>query len=138
MNKKEKRFLWNFVYESDLIEGIENDRRKLRDEIVSGEVHGHVGAILLLRELARSKGFITEAILCKIQTFITAEQHEKKSGKRLPVRFMGQYRNTRASIVSRELVVSFAKKRPKFSTITKVIKKCLLPSEIPVLMKQWF
>ncbi|MBI5733116.1 Fic family protein [Candidatus Jorgensenbacteria bacterium] len=138
MDKNSKRFIWNFVYESDLIEGIQNDRKKLRDEIVSGKVHGHVGAMLLLRELARNKKQITDSVIGTVQAYITAEQHEKRGGKRLPIRFIGQYRNIRVSIVSRELTISFAGEHPKFSEITKVVKRCPSPSKVPVLMKQWF
>ncbi|OGY63991.1 MAG: hypothetical protein A3I89_00075 [Candidatus Harrisonbacteria bacterium RIFCSPLOWO2_02_FULL_41_11] len=72
---KKIELLKNFIAESDLIEGIEDDPDFVRKELRNGKIDGHVGAVLYLEKLAKSKNhLLSEEDIKKVQGMITAEQ----------------------------------------------------------------
>lgn len=133
METNEKYFLWSFIFESDLIEQIENNRQKLRDDIIAEKQDGHVGAFLLARSLADKKRIIDEDFVKTIQKLICAEQH-LKGARKLEIKYLGKYRRKNVSVISR---------RPIFITEkeiiwkTKVLEKKPDPKLVPKLMKKW-
>ena len=103
MNDDEKRHLVHFIYESDAIEGITDDRKLLEKVIAVRKRDGHVGAMLLLRWLASTDyDLVGKELVCLVQGFITAEQHEKPGGKKLPEDWVGKYRKIDVSVGGRK------------------------------------
>ncbi len=94
MEDTEKRFLAEFIYESDAIEEIRDDLKLLEGQIARGKYDGHVGAMLLLESLAWSEvGYsVDKKLVCRIQGLITAEQHKKPGGRKLHREWVGRYR----------------------------------------------
>ncbi len=94
MEDAEKKFLAEFIKESDAIEGIQDDIGLLERQIADGKFNGHVGVMLLLETWARSETawFVDQEFICRIQGLITAEQHLKPGGPKLPDVFIGKYR----------------------------------------------
>ena len=104
LDKAERKLLAEFIYESDAIEGIRDDIELLERQIVDGKFNGHAGAMLLLETLARSETdwFGEEEFVCLIQLLITAEQHLKPGGEKLPDKFIGRYRTVNVLIGGRK------------------------------------
>ncbi len=129
----EKYFLWSFIFESDLIEQIENNRQKLRNDIVAEKQDGHVGAFLFARSKADKQEVIDEDFIKTIQKLICAEQH-LKGARKMKDATVGKYRKKNISIISR---------RPIFITEkeivwkTEVLEKKPKPKLVPELMKKW-
>lgn len=100
MEDAEQKFLAGFIYESDAIEGIRDDLELLKRQIAEDRYDGHVGAMLLLESLARSEvGYsVDKKLVCRIQGLITAEQHQKPGGPRLPREWIGEYRRINVSV----------------------------------------
>lgn len=116
MNKKQQEFLAHFIYESDAIETIYDDADLLLRQIRSDHKLGHVGALLLLEQLAADRKPLTHEIICRVQGLITAEQHLKIGGERLESEYIGQYRQVEVKVGGRVA--------PAFETV-------------PVLMDEW-
>ncbi len=104
MEDAERKFLAEFIYESDAIEGIQDDIGLLERQIAEGKYDGHVGAMLLLETWARSETiwFVDKEFICRIQGLITAEQHLKPGGPKLPDEFVGRYRTVNVSVGGRK------------------------------------
>lgn len=98
MNEKLRKFLANFIIESDAIEGIRADPVLVKTQLEECVDKGHVGALLLLETLAQNKEIIRKNVICKIQGLITAEQHTKPGGPKLRPEYIGQYRLVNVSI----------------------------------------
>lgn len=138
MNLDQKRFLWNFIYESDLIESIRDNLQQLRDEIVSGKTDGHVGAMFLLHRLAEKKDdFLTKKIVCEVQKLITAEQHLKEGGRKLAKKCIGRYRQTRVSVYNVSYFTFGTGKEPKTFRDVKLLHRSPPPKGVPGLMAKW-
>ena len=96
-------FLRDFIYESDLIENIRDDKARLEKEISAGKPDGHVGAALYLMALAKNKKrFLRESDVRKAQGLIVAEQGERGTAWRLKPKWIGEYRDVGVSIAGRE------------------------------------
>ncbi len=104
MEDAERKFLAEFIRESDAIEGITDDPESLERQIAEGKYDGHVGAMLLLESLERGSGdsLIDEGLVCQIQGLITAEQHLKPGGQELPREWIGRYRSVNVSVGGRK------------------------------------
>ncbi len=103
MNDAERKYLAKFIYESDAIENIRDDVDLLERQIAEGKKDGHVGAMLLLESLAqRGNGdsLVNKGLICQIQGLITAEQHLKPGGPRLPKEKVGKYRKTNVLVLN--------------------------------------
>lgn len=119
MEDTEQRFLAEFIYESDAIEGIQDNFRTLMRQIREDKENGHVGAMLLLESLARGKAddrLISEELICRIQGLIVAEQHQKSGGNKLPEEWVGKYRKRNVWVGGR---------------------KCLSPESVFQAMNSW-
>ncbi|MEW6616900.1 MAG: Fic family protein [Patescibacteria group bacterium] len=132
MEKNEKYFVWSFIFESDLIEQIPNNRQQLRDDIIAEKQDGHVGAILFARSKADKQEMIDEDFIKTIQKLICAEQH-LKGAKKMKDETIGKYREGNVSVVS---------KYPVFTTggitwVKKILKKGPDPRLVPKLMEEW-
>lgn len=91
--------LAEFIYESDLIENIRDDRELLERQLLERKSDGHVRAVLYLESLAKNKRrLLVEADIKKVQGWITAEQGEKRPDLRLKPEWIGKYRNVGVSI----------------------------------------
>ncbi len=104
MEDAERKFLAEFIRESDAIEGIRDDIDLLERQIAEDKYNGHVGAMLLLESLAQRENggsLVDEKLICRIQGLITAEQHLKPGGKRLPNKFIGRYRTVNVLVGGR-------------------------------------
>lgn len=143
METNEKYFLWSFIFESDLIEQIENDRQQLRDDIISEKQDGHVGAFLFARSKADREEVIDEDFVKTIQLLICAKQH-LKGAKKMENVAIGQYRKKNIYVISRRPI--FVTEKIVVPTFvigdeviweTKVLKKGPDPKLVPELMKKW-
>jgi Fic family protein len=134
MEVKEKLFLWNFIFESDLIEQIKNDRKMLQNQIASEISDGHVGALFFLDALAEEQEMLTEEIILKVQKMICSEQHLKEGGKKLKKKFLGSYRTIEVSITSRKPI--FFSNDHVFVQNT-LVRKAPSPDLVPKLMRAW-
>ena len=104
MDNAERKFLAEFIYESDAIENIRDDIDLLERQIAEGKYDGHVGAMLLLESLAQKgngSSLVDEKLVCRIQRLITAEQHLKPGGKKLQKELIGKYRRINVSVGGR-------------------------------------
>lgn len=102
MDEKQISFLVDFICESDLIEGIHDDRTALRTQLAEKQEKGHAGALLLLESSALEKQrFLDKDLVCKVQGLITSEQHLKPGGPRLEKEFIGRYRKVMVFIGGR-------------------------------------
>lgn len=92
-----------FIYESDAIEGIEDDPDLLMRQIANRENTGHVGAMLFLESMAQDaiNHYLDERTICKVQELITAEQHFKPGSHKLTKEQIGQYRRVDVKIGGR-------------------------------------
>jgi len=129
----EKYFLWNFVFESDLIEQIPNNRQTLRDDIIAGKQDGHVGALFFARSRADKKEIIDEDFVKNIQKLICAEQH-LKGARKLEEKYLGKYRRKNISIISDRI---FYMDEHITLRDQKIIRKGHPPKDIRMLMGQW-
>lgn len=97
MNQQAISDLAQFIFESDAIEGIQDNLDLLARQIKMKHERGHVGAMLMLGRLAglsiNAPGYVTEKLICKVQGLITAEQHSKPGGPRLKDKYIGQFRD---------------------------------------------
>ena len=86
--------LAEFIYESDLIEGIHDDPELLMLQVKTRKKDGHVGAILMLESLAQDmvNHYVDKRVICDAQKLITAEQHKKPGGHKLSLECIGEYR----------------------------------------------
>ncbi|MDI6734413.1 MAG: Fic family protein [Patescibacteria group bacterium] len=138
MNKEKINFLINFIYESDLIENIEDDRKLLKKQIIEQKQDGHVGAMLLLDRLADEKDkFLDKKLVLKIQELICSEQHFKTGGKKLKKKDIGQYRKTKVFVVSESFVFPIFGEGEKFLRLSKIISEAPSAKKVPKLMKKW-
>ncbi|MDP3725787.1 MAG: Fic family protein [bacterium] len=94
-------FLAEFISESDAIEGIRNNLEQLRSDIVRKRKTGHVGALLALIEFARNGVILDDTMICRAQSLIVSEQHEKPGGPFLSKEYRGVYRRVNVSISGR-------------------------------------
>lgn len=133
METNEKYFLWSFIFESDLIEQIENNRQKLRNDIIAERQDGHVGAIISARSKADRGEIIDEDFVKTIQLLICAEQH-LKGARKLENVAIGEYRKKGVSVVSRH-PISITDKKVIWKTT--VLKKGPDPKLVPKLMEKW-
>ncbi len=115
MENAEQKFLARFIFESDAIENIQDDLKLLERQIAEGKKDGHVGAMLLLEVLAKEgrDRLVDKELICQVQGLVTAEQHLKPGGPKLPYEFIGRYRTVGVSVGGR---------------------KCPDPKSIPALM----
>lgn len=133
MNSEEKMFIWQFIFESDLIENLHNDRKKLRDDIINEKGDGHVGALLLIRKLADQQASIpNETFIHNLQKSLCLEQPEK-GGKEIREEFLGTYRTVNVSVVSRTPLFIDGKVVWK----QKVLQTSPDPKLVPELMNGW-
>lgn len=96
-------FLTEFILQSDLIERIRDNRVLLEEQISSGKIDGHVGAILYLEKLAEDKSrLITEDDIKKVQGLITSEQELKDPTLKLQEKHIGQYSDEDRFVYGRE------------------------------------
>ena len=104
MEDAERKFLARFIYESDAIEGIQDDIGLLERQIAEDKYDGHVGAMFLLETWTRNEtiGFVDKELICRIQGLITAEQHLKPGGPKLPDEFIGRYRTVNVLVGGRK------------------------------------
>ena len=111
--------LAEFICESDAIENIQDDRDLVIEQIETCKKDGHVGAMLMLEELAQSSlnqgGHTTDELICKLQGLITAEQHLKPGGPCLNPKYIGRY-------------------RPEYVSVTVGGRLCLSSSLVPAEM----
>ncbi len=122
--KKAITSLANFIFHSDLIEGIGGTRRDLeaiRWAISSREETGHVGAMLMLEALAQEmvNQYVDKKILCQIQRLITENQHLQPGGHRLSPEHIGRYRRVGVKVYSE----------------SRGYRVCPSPEKVPALMK---
>ncbi|MDI6821199.1 MAG: Fic family protein [Patescibacteria group bacterium] len=135
MDKEKINFLINFIYESDLIENIKNERKILKNQILEQKQDGHVGAMLFLDNLAEEKNrFLDKKLICEIQKLIVSEQHLKPGGEKLKNKDIGQYRKTKVFIVRESFILisggDILKSR-------EIIRKTPPARLVPKLMKTW-
>ena len=91
-----------FIVESDAIEGIQADVKRVGAQIKRNIQRGHAGALLLLERQSQEKEkTITKDLICCVQKLITAEQHTKPGGHRLRPEWIGHYRTIGVSIGGR-------------------------------------
>ncbi len=100
-------FLANFIFESDLIESIEDDKSAIKECLKKENSDGHVGAILFLEKLATDKKhLLTEGDIKFIHKLILEEQIQKTE-KQIPKNHLlfplsnedaGNYRRVTVSI----------------------------------------
>lgn len=105
MDEAERKFLAEFIRESDAIENIKDDMGLLERQIAEDKTDGHVGAMLWLELLARTGrggSLVDEKLICQIQGFITAEQYLRPGGPELRREWIGKYRNVNVSVGGRE------------------------------------
>lgn len=95
MNPDKINLIADFIFESDAIENIQDNWLKLQGEIRANKKTGHVGAILLLNSLASQmiNQLLSHDLICRVQGLITAEQHQKPGGTKLPKKYVGHYRD---------------------------------------------
>lgn len=133
MRREEEIFIWNFIVESDLIEGLQNNRKKLRDDIISGEESGHLGSLFLVRRLADNKKFILDQdTILTIQKMICSEQ-DTKGGESIKKKFLGQYRTVNVSVVSRTPIFM----GEKIIWKREVLERSPSSELVPKLMNEW-
>ena len=86
--------LTEFILQSDLIEGIIDNRAFLEEEIIVCKKDEHVGAMLYLESLAENKNyFLSESDIKKTQGWITKEQGEKRIDLKIEPKYIGNYRD---------------------------------------------
>lgn len=94
MTVEEREFLVEFIFQSDAIEGIKDDKNLIRRELEGGKPDGHVGTFLLLQKMVLEHScLLDEAVICRVQGLITAEQHLKPGCLELDPRHIGRYRD---------------------------------------------
>ncbi len=101
LTAEELSFLTQFIVESDAIESIEDDPNLVRKQLMNGKKEGHVGALLLLRSLAKDRKPLRHRIIQQVQGLITAEQHTKPGGEKLPAEYVGKYRTVGVQVGGR-------------------------------------
>jgi prophage maintenance system killer protein len=80
MERTRVDFLVNFIFESEAIDGIYNDKGILRREINRCSIYGHVGALLILEAKSRNKMYLlNKDTIYVIQSVISARQYSKNS-----------------------------------------------------------
>lgn len=133
METNEKYFLWSFIFESDLIEQIENNRQQLRDDIIAEKQDGHVGAFLLARSRVDKGEVIDENFIKNIQKLICAEQH-LKGARKLEEKYLGKYRRKKISVISDRIIYM-----DEHITLRdrKTIRTGPPPKDIRILMEKW-
>ena len=108
--------LAEFIYESEAIEGIQDDPDALMKQVQARVQRmkklghqdnwgqGHIGAMLMLESLSRVAGnqYLDKKLICDVQALITAEQHKKPGGHELPKEWIGEYRSVNVSVGGRK------------------------------------
>lgn len=115
MNLEKIEFLVHFICESDAIENIADDRALVRSQLRGRRKRGHVGAILLLGELASRKELLTEDVIKRVQSLIVTEQ-PKKGQRKLAKKHRGQWRDCNMRIGDR-VCVSWAEVHERMNTL---------------------
>lgn len=120
MEKNELKFLVDFVIESDAIEGLDNDRKQVENEIVKEDAKslknyqsfiGHAGVVVMLRKFADSRGLLNGTLVKHIQRLIVEEQPQKGE-RQLPFHQIGYWREHNLSLVWIDRRIGFVSKRP--------------------------
>ncbi len=107
--------LRDFVFESNAIENIKDDKKRLEKEIGENKPDGYIGAALYFKRLAMNKKrLLREGDIKKAQGLIVEEQGERGTAWKLKSKWIGEYRDVGVSIAGRE---------------------CPPPAEAPKLMK---
>ncbi|MBI2628099.1 MAG: Fic family protein [Candidatus Niyogibacteria bacterium] len=78
--KQNIELLAEFVFESEKIAGISNDKEEIKRQFLesSKKFSGHVGAIIFLQRLAKNKNrFLTEGDVKRVNELVLKEQAEK-------------------------------------------------------------
>src|SRR3989344_4361150 len=92
-----------FIYESDLIENIQDNKVLLERQLRKGKQDGHAGAIVYLKKLTqRKKHLLTKEDIQKVQGLITEEQGKKRPDLKLPPEAIGNYRLSNVSVAGRK------------------------------------
>lgn len=100
MDSERLRFLARFICESDAIENIIDDQSVIERQLRAKKKRGHVGALLLLEDLATKKVPLTEEIIKRVQRLIVDEQ-PKKGQRALHPRHRGRWRDCMVSVGGR-------------------------------------
>ena len=117
-----------FILQSDLIEGIRDNRLLLEKELLARKKDGHVRAILYLESLAKNKRrLLIEQDIKRVQGWITGEQGLKRPDLKLKPEFIGEYRKVGVSVGGRIC--------PHYSFIPNLMQKLVL--EIQEWQKGW-
>ena len=70
-------FLTNFIYESELIEGLNSNKDQIRKDLENNKTTGHVGAIIYLENRAREKEeVLTEDDIKRVHKYIFNESRQ--------------------------------------------------------------
>ena len=100
LSEKEKRFLAQYIVESDAIERVIRSLDEVLKQIEQGYTKGHVGAYLyLIRELERG-ALLSAKMICLVQSLIVSEQ-EKYGHQPLPKKQVGRWRTVGVSVGGR-------------------------------------
>lgn len=133
MQKKEKWFFWNFIRESDWIEGLHNVSKELQSRIIMGAHEGHAGAMFLARYAADERALLTKTAVCGFQKIICSEQ-PRQGGRILFPEELGRYRKKRVFIVKKTFLYGEGSGLIRSS---RVAKRMPPPKKVPRLMKNW-
>lgn len=90
----EIELLTEFVFESEAIAGISNDKKEIRNHFMNdyGKFKGYVGAIIFLKQIAEDKThFLTERDVKKVHKLIMEEQAEKWPDLKFDPKAVGKY-----------------------------------------------
>ena len=104
IDESELRILIDFIFESDKIENIKNDKNEIRQNILTQNTGGHIGAMLFIIQMLEERRFIlSEELVKQIQSLIIIEQNTKKTARRVEAEYIGQYRDIGIEIGSRKI-----------------------------------
>ncbi len=100
LSEQEKRFLAEYIVQSDAIKSVVRSYDEVRLQIEEGYPMGHVGAYLyLIRELERG-ALLSAKMICHVQSLIVSEQ-EKYGHQPLPKKQVGRWRTIGVSVGGR-------------------------------------
>src|SRR3989344_7005734 len=95
INNDQKNLAARFVFESNLIEGIEVPISQIVAQLERTIITGHTGALLYMNCQASEQKLLTEADLRHCEKLIIAEQNALGLSfeREIPKRYVGNYRN---------------------------------------------